>query len=163
MPYICAMTTPSSRPVVLDPGGGERVTVGASSLSIKAETATTGGAVFLSETEIEPGFPGPPPHTHERMHDMFYVLEGVLTVHVDGRTIEAQPGTFVCAPPGSVHTFANRSDAPVRFLNLATPAGFEGYMRELGAAFSGGSTPTSEEIGAIASRYDFRPAAPPGG
>ena len=56
--------------------------------------------------------------------------------------------------------FANRSDAPVRFLNLATPAGFEGYMRELGAAFSGGPVPTSAEMAEIASRYDFRPAPP---
>jgi quercetin dioxygenase-like cupin family protein len=155
------MATQSSRPVVLDPGAGERITIGASSLSIKAEAATTGGAVFLSETEIEPGFPGPPPHTHEHLHDMFYVLEGVLTFLVDGQTIEAQPGTFVCAPPGTIHTFTNRSEAPVRFLNLATPAGFEGYMRDLGAAFSGRSAPTSAEMAAIASRYDFRPAAPP--
>jgi quercetin dioxygenase-like cupin family protein len=157
--YDGGMSTPNSHAVVLEPGGGERITVGASSLSIKAETTTTGGAVFLSETEIEPGFPGPPPHTHEHMHDMFYVLQGVLTVLVDGRTIEAAPGTYVCAPPGTVHTFSNRSGAPVRFLNLATPAGFEGYMRELGAAFSDGSAPTSAAIGDIASRYDFRPAS----
>jgi quercetin dioxygenase-like cupin family protein len=154
------MSTRNSRAVVLRPGGGERITVGASSLTIKAETATTGGAVFMSETEIEPGFPGPPPHTHEHMHDMFYVLDGVLTFLVEGETIEAGPGTFVCAPPGVVHTFANRSDGRVRFLNLTTPAGFEGYMRELGTAFSSGSLPTPAEMGAIASRYDFRPAPP---
>ena len=155
------MTTSNSRPVVLDPGGGERLTVGASSLSIKAEAATTGGTFFMSETEIEPGFPGPPPHTHEHMHDMFYVLEGVLTLLVDGETVEARPGTFVCAPPGTVHTFTNRSDAPVRFLNLATPGGFEGYMRELGAAFSGGPVPSPAAMAEIASRYDFRVAPPP--
>jgi quercetin dioxygenase-like cupin family protein len=156
------MTTPSS-PVVLDPGGGDRIAVGASSLSIKAEAATTGGSFFMSETEIEPGFPGPPPHTHERMHDMFYVLEGVLTLLVDGETIEARPGAFVCAPPGTVHTFTNRSDAPVRFLNLSTPGGFEGYMRELGDAFSGGPAPSPAAMAEIASRYDFTPAPPPAG
>ena len=78
------MSTPTSRAVILEPGEGERITVGASSLSIKAETATTGGTVFMSETELEPGFPGPPPHVHDRLHDMFYVLEGVLTCRVDG-------------------------------------------------------------------------------
>jgi quercetin dioxygenase-like cupin family protein len=155
------MTTPSSRPVVLDPGDGDRITVGASSLSIKAEAATTGGSFFMSETEIEPGFPGPPPHTHEHMHDMFYVLEGVLTLLVDGDTIDARPGTFVCAPPGTVHTFTNRSGAPVRFLNLSTPGGFEGYMRELGEAFSGGPAPAPAAMAEIASRYDFRVAPPP--
>ena len=156
------MSTPNPRAVILEPGGGERITVGASTLSIKAETATTGGTVFMSETELELGFPGPPPHVHDRLHDMFYVLEGVLTFVVDGETIDARPGTFVCVPPGTVHTFTNRSGAPVRFLNLNTPAGFEGYMRELGEAFSGGGAPpTPAEMGAIASRYDFRPAPPP--
>jgi len=110
------MSTPNPRAVILEPGGGERITVGASSLSIKAETATTGGTVFMSETTIEPGFPGPPPHVHDRLHDMFYVLEGTLTFLVESDTIDAQPGTFVCVPPGTVHTFTNRSDAPVRFL-----------------------------------------------
>jgi quercetin dioxygenase-like cupin family protein len=156
------MSTQNARAVILEPGGGERISVGASSLSIKAETATTGGTVFLSETTLEAGFPGPPPHVHDRLHDMFYVLEGVLTFLVDGETVEAPPGTFVCVPPGTVHTFTNRSDAPVRFLNLNTPAGFEGYMRELGEAFSGtAGPPTPAEMGVIASRYDFRPVPPP--
>jgi quercetin dioxygenase-like cupin family protein len=93
------VSTPGQAAVVLGPGQGETITVGASSLTIKAETPSTGGAVFLSETEIEPGFPGPPPHTHEHMHDMFYVLEGTLSLQVDGRTIEAAPGSFACVPP----------------------------------------------------------------
>ena len=158
------MTPQNAGAVVLEPGGGEHITVGASSLSIKAETATTGGTLFVSETEIEAGFPGPPPHVHDRLHDMFYVLEGVLTFLMKTETIDAQPGTFVCVPPRTVHTFTNRSDAPVRFLNMNTPAGFEGYMRELGQAFSGGGAPpTPAQMGAIASRYDFRLAPPPGG
>lgn len=152
------MNTSQTQAVVLAPGEGEHITVGASTLTIKAETPSTGGAVFLSETEIEPGFPGPPPHTHEHMHDMFYVLAGTLSLQVDGQTIEAAAGTFACVPPGVVHTFANRTGSAVRFLNLATPAGFENYMRDLGRAFAGGEPPTREEMGKIASRYDFRPA-----
>ena len=107
------MSTPNARAVILEPGGGERIAVGAATLSIKAGSATTGGTFFMSETTIEPGFPGPPPHVHDRLHDMFYVLEGVLT------------------------------------------AGHRAHL-----AGSGGP-PTPAEMGAIASRYDFRPAPPP--
>ena len=57
-----------------------------------------------------------------------------------------------------VHRFSNPGDEPVRFLNLNTPAGWEGYMRELGAAFADGGAPTPDEIGRIASRYDFQVA-----
>ena len=142
--------------VFLGPGEGEQLPVGASSAVLKATTESTAGTLFVSESTIEPGFPGPPPHVHRRLHDMFYVLEGTLTFHLQDGTREAPAGTFVCVPPGTVHTFSNPSDEPVRFLNLNTPAGFEEYMRDLSAAFASGSTPTPEEIGAIASRHDVQ-------
>ena len=37
----------------------------------------------------------------------------------------AAAGTFVLVPPGVEHTFANRSDHPVRMLNIHAPAGFD--------------------------------------
>jgi oxalate decarboxylase/phosphoglucose isomerase-like protein (cupin superfamily) len=80
-----------------------------------------------------------------------------LTVLLGDAEHAAGPGTFVCAPPGVVHTFRNDSDLPVRFLNANTPGGFEAYMRELSASAADGPM-TSEEIGAIAARYDFMPA-----
>jgi mannose-6-phosphate isomerase-like protein (cupin superfamily) len=137
------------------PGEGERISVGPSDLLIKADGEATGGTFFLSESTIAPGFPGPPPHVHEHIHDMFYVLEGTLTMLVGEETRELGPGSFACVPPGTVHTFGNPGDAPVRILNFNTPAGFEVYMRELGAAAADGPL-TPERIGAIASRHDFR-------
>jgi hypothetical protein len=41
---------------------------------IKASSDDTAGSFFLSETTVDPGFPGPPPHRHERLHDMAAVL-----------------------------------------------------------------------------------------
>ena len=56
---------------------------------------------------------------------MFYVLEGVLTVLVDGRSIGG-PGTSVCAPPGTLHTFSNRTErAPVCATLTSHAAGIE--------------------------------------
>ena len=127
--------------------------MGASEAIIKATGEDTGGSFFLSESVIEPGFPGPPPHTHERMHDMFYVLEGELTFRVGDEERPGPAGTFVCAPPGVVHTFSNRGDEPARLLNFSTPSGFEHYMRELAKAAQSG-TLTRESIGEIASRHD---------
>jgi quercetin dioxygenase-like cupin family protein len=135
-------------------GAGERHPLGNSELVIKATGLETGGTFFLSESTIAPGFPGPPPHRHERLVDMFYVLDGVLTVRLGDEAHELGPGSFVCVPPGVVHTFSNTSDSDVRFLNFNTPAGWENYMRDLAeAAKSGPLTP--EVIGPIASRYDF--------
>lgn len=142
--------------VVYGRGEGERHAAGSSEILIKATGENTGESFFLSETTIEPGFPGPPSHRHRWLHDMFYVLDGVLSVRLGEETRELGPGTFVCVPPGVVHTFSNRTEEPVRFLNFNTPAGWEGYMRELAAAAKEESL-TPEVIGRIASRYDFEP------
>ena len=144
-----------SEAVVHAPGEGELHSAGGGSvIAIKASGADTGGSLFLSETTIAPGFPGPPPHRHERLVDMFYVLEGVLSMRLGEDTRQLEAGSFVCVPPGVVHTFSNPSDRPVRFLNFNTPAGWEHYMRDLGQAAADGPL-TAEAIGRIASRYDF--------
>jgi quercetin dioxygenase-like cupin family protein len=136
------------------PGEGEQIG-GPTAVTIKATGKDTNNSFYLGEAVVAPGFPGPPAHVHDRLHDMFYVLDGTLTVRVGEETLELPAGSFVCVPPGVVHTFSNAGDAPVRFLNFNTPAGWENYMRELGAALAQGA-PTQEEIGRIASRYDFR-------
>jgi mannose-6-phosphate isomerase-like protein (cupin superfamily) len=148
---------PLSDAVVQGPGEGELIEVARSSLLIKGTAEGTDGQVFLSDSTVQAGFPGPPPHVHRELHDLFYVLDGTLTLRDGDESVAASPGTFACFPPGAVHTFANESDEPVRFLNFNTPAGWEQYMRDLGAAFAGDRPPTSEEVARIASRYDFHP------
>lgn len=143
------------------PGAGENHAVGGSSLCLKATSDDTNGSFFLSESVLEPGFPGPPLHTHRELHDMFYVLEGTLTMQLEGKPVEVEPGSFVCVAPGTPHTFSNPSDRPVRILNFNTPGGWEDYMRELATAFAQHSgPPPPEEVGAIASRYDFEVVGP---
>lgn len=142
--------------ILLTPGEGETRAVGAgSSVEIKAGGAETAGTLYLGEVTAAPGFAGPPPHVHQHLHDMFYVLEGTLTIIVDGTGHAAGPGTFACVPPGVVHTFRNDSDAAVRLLNLTTPSGFEHYMRDLDRAAQDGPL-DSARLGEIASRYDVR-------
>lgn len=141
--------------VIHRPGEGERHAAGpGSEVVIKATGVDTGGALFVGEAVIAPGFAGPPLHRHERAHDMFYVLEGTLTMTVGDARHQIPAGSFVCVPPGVPHTFSNPGADPVRFLSLNTPAGWEDYMRDLAeAAKSGPLTP--EVIGRVASRYDF--------
>ena len=123
---------------------------------MKGTADGTDGFLFLSETTIEPGFPGPPPHRHRELTDLFYVLDGTLILRVGDETVEAKAGAFACFPPGTVHTFTNVDGAePVRVLNFNTPAGWESYMRDLGAAFAGDRQPAPEEIGGLAAGYDF--------
>ena len=112
-----------------------------SSVTIKATGEDTSGTFYLGEAIAAPDFAGTPPHVHDRLHDTFYVLEGTLTLWLDDDTVECEPGTFFCVPPGVVHTFGNQTQAPVRFLNFNTPAGWENYMRDLSEALAAGHPP----------------------
>ncbi|MDQ3355248.1 MAG: cupin domain-containing protein [Actinomycetota bacterium] len=116
--------------VVHRPGEGEHIG-GPSAVTIKATGEDTARSLYLGEAVAQPGFAGPPLHRHRHLHDM-YVLEGVLTVRLGEDTLELEAGSFACVPPGTVHTFSNASEEPVRFLNFNTPAGWEKYMRDLG-------------------------------
>lgn len=142
--------------VVLQPGEGERHSLGVtSSTTIKAPAEATAGRFFLSENQLAPGFAGPPPHVHDELADSFYVLEGTLDLVVGEEHIALGAGGFGCVLPGTRHTFANRSESRVRFLNINAPGGFELYMREL-ADTARVEALTSQRIGEIAARYDVR-------
>ncbi|MDQ3934838.1 MAG: cupin domain-containing protein [Actinomycetota bacterium] len=96
------------------PGEGEVHEMGPNRIVIKATSDETAGKFFLSESTVAPGFPGPPPHVHDELHDMFYVLEGELTMRLGDDEVTAGPGTFVCVPPGTVHTSPIAATPPPR-------------------------------------------------
>ena len=108
------------RVVVVPPGEGHRV----GNVEFLARSADT-PRFNLALITIQPQRGGPPPHSHETEDDSFYILEGEMTFLVDDAEVVAGPGTFVLVPPGVTHTFANRSDEVVRFLNIHAPAGFD--------------------------------------
>ncbi|MGH3042248.1 MAG: cupin domain-containing protein [Gaiellaceae bacterium] len=139
---------------VLGPGEGTAYAVGTATSLFKATREATAGAFSLAEVTIEPGTSGPPLHSHRELLDSFYVLEGTLAVLVGDDEVDAPPGTYAYVPPGVVHTFANRSDEPVRFLNLNTPGGWEDYIRDLATATPADGPPDPRLMGEILARYD---------
>jgi mannose-6-phosphate isomerase-like protein (cupin superfamily) len=145
------------KPIVLRPGEGEHVQLRQSSAVIKAGAETTDGRFALTETTLEPGFPGPKPHVHSETLDMFFVLDGTLTMRLGEETLDLPAGSFVLVPPGTAHTFSNPTDEPVRLLNMDAPAGLESYLREVGGAMAGDSLDPAV-IAEIASRYDIAAA-----
>jgi quercetin dioxygenase-like cupin family protein len=79
---------------------------------------------------FQPAFEGVDPHTHADHVDAFYVLEGQVEFRVGDEPRVAGAGTFVAAPPNSVHGFRHAGPEPIRLLNLhAPPAGFVDRLR----------------------------------
>lgn len=143
--------------VVRGPGEGESILGGA--VLFKAQVEDGEGTFSLSEITLPPGYPGPVLHRHARTLDSFYVREGTLTIRLgEGDEVEAEPGSYGAMPPGTVHSFTNRTDGLVRALNLIAPGGFEQYLKELAAASAPGEEPDPAAMAQIASGYDFVPA-----
>jgi quercetin dioxygenase-like cupin family protein len=87
----------------------------------------------------------PPPHIHRREDEIFYVLEGELVVSVGERTIKAVPGTMVFLPRNVQHSFTTESEQ-LRTLILITPAGLEGWFKELSVPAPAMTLPPATEV-----------------
>lgn len=74
---------------------------------------------------------GAPPHYHRRLIESFYVISGELWIRVGDREVIAGPGSYALVTPGTLHSFGNRSDAPVRFLAHASEASHKDFLCEL--------------------------------
>jgi quercetin dioxygenase-like cupin family protein len=119
--------------IVLMPGGGETLTGMGVTMTLRTTGAQSAGQWLVIEYTAPPQFSGPPPHWHKIMTEIFYVLEGTLTLSAGDETIQAGPGGYAFVPPGTVHGFSNQTDAPARYLLIASPAGLENYFAELKA------------------------------
>jgi quercetin dioxygenase-like cupin family protein len=112
-------------------GEGPSAWVVGDTYTFKATAEQTGGAFALIEASIPPGS-GPPPHTHTREDEAFYLLDGALEITAGEQTTLARPGDFVYLPRGLVHCFRNPTVGAARALILVTPAGFERFFQEVG-------------------------------
>lgn len=100
-------------------------------LTFLATAEETGGAFSIVEEVGRKGLSAEPPmHVHSREEESFYVLEGRMSFVVGDDEIDAPAGTLVVLPRGVPHRFTLETEH-VRMLNMCTPAGFEGFFRDL--------------------------------
>ena len=119
--------TTSRQPIVLAPGEGRAYPMGRISAVFKADEAETDSRYAISEWWLEPHTQGPGPHSHPE-DDIFYVIEGTMSVLVDQQWTHATRGAFVLVPGGVTHDFENRGDVRAGLLNLSIPGGFEPHV-----------------------------------
>lgn len=98
------------------------------------ETAEESGkARTLVEVELAPGG-GSPKHRHGSYAEHFEVIEGELTVHLDGVDHVLHVSETAVAEIGALHNFSNRSGASVRFRVELRP-GHRGFEKTLQIAY----------------------------
>lgn len=96
---------------------------------IKAGRALTGGNLSLIEQILAPGFESPW-HVHHTEDESFYVLEGSMTVLVDGSSIRLQAGGFAFGPRGVPHGFRIEGETPARILAMTSGSDFSDFIAE---------------------------------
>jgi len=121
--------------VVLAPGEGRAYPMGRISAIFKADGAETDSRYSISEWWLEPHTAGPGPHAHAE-DDVFYVLEGTMSILADGQWNHARKGSFVLIPGGVTHDFENRGDVRAGVLNVSVPGAFEPHMPGIAEWFS---------------------------
>ena len=121
--------------IFLPPGMGRAYPMGRISAVFKADGNETDKRYSISEWWLEPHTQGPGVHSHAE-DDIFYVIDGTMSILVGDRWIDAIKGSFVLAPGGMLHDFENRSSSRAGVLNFSIPGNFEKDMPAIAEWFA---------------------------
>jgi quercetin dioxygenase-like cupin family protein len=125
------IATNTTASVVLAAGEGRAYWVWGDRYRLKITGAQTDGAYAVVECEVGPQS-GTPPHIHHAEDETFYILDGTLTLWIEGEAVQAGAGSYIAIPRGVVHAWKNESGGQVRMLTSVVPAGFEQFFVAIG-------------------------------
>ncbi|HNX18329.1 MAG TPA: cupin domain-containing protein [Methanoregula sp.] len=61
------------------------------------------------------------PHMLKKSTELYYILEGTGTMHIDGETAPVRPGQIVLIPPGTNQFIQNTGKYDLVFLCIVSP------------------------------------------
>jgi quercetin dioxygenase-like cupin family protein len=133
----------------------------------KVVSERTEGRFAVSEVTVQPGYASPP-HVHHREEEAVYVLEGSLTVLLNGELVEGGPGSWFFFPRESPHSWIV-GDRGARLLVMLSPGGFERFYAQYGTPAEEGVAPGPPSVGRdevegiMSSEYGIELVPPPPG
>lgn len=119
----------------------------------KIDGEDTGGALSIVEHPFAVGALVPP-HIHNLEDEYSIVLEGEIGFRSNNREVVLGPGGYIIKPRGEVHAMWNAGSTPARMIEVISPAGFEGFFRELSDLTAVGA-PDPAAIAALGERYQL--------
>jgi quercetin dioxygenase-like cupin family protein len=155
------------KPYLADADGGRAIWHMGALMQFKATSEDTGNAFWLAEQTSHQGYASPV-HLHTREDETFYVLDGELSIEIDGVLHRPGPGATVFAPRNLAHSYKVES-ATARWLVLGTPGGFDGWFFETGQPageltvpeFNPADFPDFGEVIASVERFGGKVLGPP--
>jgi mannose-6-phosphate isomerase-like protein (cupin superfamily) len=138
---------------LIGPGEGQRrYTARGSVMFFKALAEQDDGDLSLMERTLPPGGRRPPPHRHTNCSEAYFVLDGLVSVVVEGEELAVGPEGFVLVPRGTAHTFGNGGDDEARLLVIHAPA-MDAYFAGLHELWNRPEPPTPDEERALMARF----------
>jgi mannose-6-phosphate isomerase-like protein (cupin superfamily) len=138
---------------LIGPGEGQkRYTARGSVMFFKALAEQDDGDLSLMERTLPPGGRRPPPHRHTNCSEAYFVLDGLVSVVVEGKELTVGPEGFVLVPRGTAHTFGNAGDDEARLLVIHAPA-MDAYFAGLHELWNRPEPPTPDEERALMARF----------
>jgi mannose-6-phosphate isomerase-like protein (cupin superfamily) len=141
-------------------GRGEAVkqfTARGSVMFFKALAEQDGGDVSVMERTLPPGGRRPPPHRHTNCSEAYFVLDGLVSVVIDGEDLTIGPEGFLLVPRGTSHTFGNSGEVEARLLVIHAPA-MDAYFAGLHELWGRPEAPTPDEERALMARFGMEAA-----
>lgn len=143
---------------VLGPGEAVRTYEARGSVMwLKAVADQDDGDLSLMERTLPPRGRRPQPHRHTNCSEAYFVLEGQVSVVVDGEELSLGREQFLLVPRGIPHTFGNAGDVGARLLVVHAPA-MDTYFAELHDLWGRAEVPSGAEERDLMARYGMGPA-----
>jgi quercetin dioxygenase-like cupin family protein len=124
----------------------------------KIDGADSGGSLSIVEHPFAIGALVPP-HIHHLEDEFSIVLEGEIGFRSNDQEVVLGPGGYIVKPRGEVHAMWNAGATPARMIEVISPAGFEGFFRELSDMTAVGA-PDPADIVSLGERYQLPFAQP---
>jgi mannose-6-phosphate isomerase-like protein (cupin superfamily) len=143
---------------VVGPGEGERrYSARGSVMFFKALAEQDSGDFSLMERTLPPHGRRPPPHRHTNCSEAYFVLDGQVSVVVEGEERIVGPEGFVLIPRGTAHTFGNAGEDAARLLVIHAPA-MDRYFAGLHQLWNRDQPPSPDEERALMAQFGMEPA-----
>ena len=139
---------------IVGPGDGGDGFLGSIGVRFMIDGLEAGERFSLVEHPMSPRALAAPLHLHTREDEYSFVLQGCMGALLGDDVVEAGPGDLVFKPRNQWHTFWNAGDEPCRILEIISPAGFEGFFREL-VDLGGALKADPEALVQLNERYGF--------
>lgn len=134
VPELLAQTSlvkPSLSPFYIPPSDPLQPGQSGQDIKVIIRSGQTNKQISNIEVAVDPKKMGAPPHMHDELDELMYVLEGTGTVMIGKDIFEVPTGGWLFRPHGIPHSFWNSQNTKLRFIDFFFNQNIEDYLEEL--------------------------------